>query len=266
MALDLKRNLLNGITRVNRRLFASELPPRVAFYFHCLNDHELSPFAEFLAWLRASSFQFCSLNAYLAADGPEKRAFISFDDNYVSWHEQLPLFARHGLACTFYTNTAPLRDRSTTLDQQTYFDRIGHRGKRVALSSAEVREIAAAGHTVGCHTHTHRKLSELPLAEGRQEMLKSKHILEDLIGKPVDDFSYPFGIPRYFPGALKDYAKTIGFRTIADAMPCMLHAPIDPIAIQRHTWRLQASVEQNARDAAIDGRLFVQVFGRSPIG
>ena len=266
MGAKLKRNLLNGVTSVNRHLFAATLPPRIAFYFHCLHDDELSPFAEFLTWLRASSYRSCSLDAYLAADGPEKRVFISFDDNYVSWHEQLPLFAKHGVTCTFYANTVALRDRSTATQQQAYFDRIGHRGKRVALSSSELREVDAAGHTIACHTHTHRKLSELPLPEGQQEMLESKHILEDLLAKPVEHFSYPFGMPRYFPRALKDYAKTIGFRTIADAMPCMLHAPIDPMAIQRHIWRLQSDVDQNARDAAIDGRLFVKLFRRSPIG
>ena len=149
----------------------------------------------------------------------------------------MPLFDKHGVKCTFYTNTLPLRDRSSLAEQQAYFDRIGYRHRRVALSSAELSAIDKAGHTIACHTHSHRKLSDIALEDGKDEMRRSKEILEDIVGVPVVDFSYPFGMPRYFPDSLRTYAKSIGLCRVAEAMPCMLHANFSSDSIQRHGWR-----------------------------
>jgi peptidoglycan/xylan/chitin deacetylase (PgdA/CDA1 family) len=265
MDVDLKRTLLNGIRWVHRRLLRKPLPNRVAFYFHSLEDGSVESFLDLVTWLSSRGYRFCSLREYLQ-EVDDKRAFISFDDNYFSWYQQLPLFAEYGVTCTFYTNTFPIRDRSTREDQRIYFDRVAHGGQRVPISTDEIRAIAAAGHTVASHAHTHRKLTDLSLEEGKRELLESKEILEGIVGKPVDDFSYPYGMPRYFPPELRAYAEAIGFRTVANAMPCMLHAKVRPTSVERHAWRSQVRTHENIRDAEIDGRIFVKLFGRSPIG
>lgn len=58
----------------------------------------------------------------------------------------------------------------------------------------------------------------------------------------------------------------MGFTRIADAMPCMLFSRFDPMSIQRHGWKMDGDVVSNAQEASIDGRLFVKLFKRSPIG
>jgi peptidoglycan/xylan/chitin deacetylase (PgdA/CDA1 family) len=59
-----------------------------------------------------------------------------------------------------------------------------------------VDEIAALdGHTVhvGGHTVTHPLLPELPVRQQRREIVDNKRHLEDILNRPVEAFSYPFG-------------------------------------------------------------------------
>lgn len=48
-----------------------------------------------------------------------------------------------------------------------------------------VREIAAAGHEIACHGFSHQLIYKQTPDEFRQETLRSKHLLEDLVQRPV---------------------------------------------------------------------------------
>lgn len=54
-----------------------------------------------------------------------------------------------------------------------------------------VREIAAAGHEVGSHGWSHRKLTSLDPSKVREELRTSKKELEDITGQPVYGFRAP---------------------------------------------------------------------------
>ena len=47
--------------------------------------------------------------------------------------------------------------------------------------------------SIGCHTVTHPSLGLLTEEQQRYEILQSKNTLEEIIGKKVDQFAYPFG-------------------------------------------------------------------------
>lgn len=51
-----------------------------------------------------------------------------------------------------------------------------------------VRDIAAAGHEVACHGMSHKLIYRQEVAEFRDETRRSKALLEDLIGKPVQGY------------------------------------------------------------------------------
>lgn len=55
-----------------------------------------------------------------------------------------------------------------------------------------VREIAAAGHEVGTHGHSHTKVYHLTRETFRAELLRSTRTLEDLSGRPVLGHRAPF--------------------------------------------------------------------------
>ncbi|HQQ76955.1 MAG TPA: polysaccharide deacetylase family protein [Thermoanaerobaculia bacterium] len=58
-------------------------------------------------------------------------------------------------------------------------------------SPALVKRIAEAGHEIGCHGDTHRRVFELPPAEFREDVRRSRDTLQAATGKPVSAFRAP---------------------------------------------------------------------------
>ena len=58
-------------------------------------------------------------------------------------------------------------------------------------SQALVRRIAEAGHEIGCHGDTHRRVFELSLADFREEVRRSRDTLQEITAKPVTAFRAP---------------------------------------------------------------------------
>lgn len=54
-----------------------------------------------------------------------------------------------------------------------------------------VADAAAAGHEIGSHTHTHPLLTDVSGAQRREELRRSKEILESVTGASVDGFRAP---------------------------------------------------------------------------
>lgn len=63
------------------------------------------------------------------------------------------------------------------------------------MTSAQVREIHAAGMQVGAHTISHPILANVDLSAAEMEIVGSKQRLEALIDAPVSLFAYPNGKP-----------------------------------------------------------------------
>ncbi|MDZ7851047.1 MAG: polysaccharide deacetylase family protein [Halodesulfurarchaeum sp.] len=64
-------------------------------------------------------------------------------------------------------------------------------GEVVADHPDAVEKLVAAGHEVGSHTYTHRLLTELDATERREELERSRAILEETTGETVSGFRAP---------------------------------------------------------------------------
>lgn len=252
------------IRRVHVELLSRPLPLQLAIYLHEIDRQMWPALRAMIEHLQDAGYRFVGPDAFVAAE--DRVAFLSFDDNYRSWWTALPLLEELGVVATFYINTCAFRDRDSRVEIDAYFDRLHFRGERVPLSVAEVREIAAAGHVVGAHGHSHRMLAALPSAEAHADIEISKRLLEDLLGQEVAHFSYPYGMRRHFNENLRAFCRSIGFRTIANAIPGMQFAHQTADQIQRSIWRLNAPIDVNLDNLRIDGRLFQHLTGRSAVG
>jgi polysaccharide deacetylase family protein (PEP-CTERM system associated) len=58
-------------------------------------------------------------------------------------------------------------------------------------SPALVKRIAEAGHEIGSHGETHRRIFEMTLPEFREEVRRSRGILQEIAGRPVTAFRAP---------------------------------------------------------------------------
>lgn len=61
------------------------------------------------------------------------------------------------------------------------------------MRRSDLIALTAAGHTVGCHSHTHPDLTRLSPDELESEVIGSKQRLEETLGQRVSAFCYPAG-------------------------------------------------------------------------
>lgn len=263
----MKAQVLNFIRQGHIRFASRDLPAKLAIYFHELDRHQIPAFREALTYFVDQGYHFASPQEFVCGSVDEKLLFVSFDDNFKGWHEAMGAMETCGATATFYVNSGVFRDEAAPHVISDYFDRIRYFGDRRTLTRNELREIAAKGHTIGCHTHTHPMLSLLPRAAWDDEILASKHVLEDILGTVVDDFSFPFGMRRHFSTALRDYCADNGFKTVATGISGQQHMTrIDPLEIHRSGWKFDLALAENIANLKVDSRLYARLSGRSAVG
>ncbi len=112
-------------------------------------------------------------------------------------------------------------------------------GQVAAAHPSMVQRIVAAGHEVGCHSDRHELVSRQTPDEFRDDIQRSKAILEDLSGQPV----LGYRAPNYSIGPKQDWAYDLlleaGFRYDSSVYPILhdrygqLDAPRFPYEIRR---------------------------------
>ena len=241
-----------------------EVPERLAIYGHSMEQTAWEGFQGLVEVLRARGYRFVGPVELL--EGPARSVFLSFDDNFRSWYDALPLFEALDVSTTFYVNTEPFRDRAPARVVRDYYGRIRYAGDSTPLTTRELREIHERGHTIGCHTHTHADLGRLSMSEALAEISQSKRELEEIIDAPVDHFAYPYGMRRNSPENLRDACLELGLQTVCNSIPGLQHVGHHPACIQRSPWDFYESAEYNLQNLAVDGRIFERLTGRSAVG
>lgn len=193
-------------------------------------------FARQLAELRAAGYAALDFDRLDQAVAQPRTIGITFDDGYVNVLEQA---------------LAPLAEQGFSAMQYVVADAIGGRNDwDLALGEAperlmdlaQLRAWLAAGHRIGSHGLSHARLTELPAAAAREEIVASRKKLEDWFGVPVLHFCYPYGAwnPR-----VRDLVAAAGYRsacTTAFGLNIAATPPLELSRIQaRHrSWGLKA--------------------------
>ena len=137
------------------------------------------PLSEFVAQLDALAAQGIPVLDPAALEQGLPRGggvVLTFDDGHASNARlALPQLLARGLRAAFFITTAHT-------DQHAGF-----------CTSAQLRELAAAGMVVGAHGHTHRFLSDLDDTELHAEMRDSQRVLCAVLGAPARQMSFPGG-------------------------------------------------------------------------
>lgn len=261
--MQLKYPIQQLIQQLHYSFMLRELPLKLGIYFHELEPHQQIHFREMVSKVRSLGYRFVGVEEYLAAD--DKVAMVSFDDNYKSWHDAIPLFKDTEVPVVFYMNTMPIADDATPEELQVYYNRVEHKGQRKSLSRKDILELHQAGHTIACHSHSHYNLRNIPSSLWQEEILRSRDILADIINSDVRHFSFPFGMRRHFSEELIDYCLSSGFDSVAEAHPALLHTPPSPRRIPRTLWSYHRSPEENIKNLQVNGEPFMRLTGKSAI-
>lgn len=107
-----------------------------------------------------------------------------------------------------------------------------------------VRRIDAAGHEIGSHSYWHRLVYDLSPEEFREDLKRSRGVLQDIIGKPVTTFRAPsFSITKRSLWALEILVEE-GFTTDSSIFPVrhgrygIPDAPCQPYSLDLPAGRL----------------------------
>ena len=116
---------------------------------------------------------------------PAHAVAITFDDgtHSVLMHA-IPILKRYGFSATVFVVTNQVQAQSGGTAPRDQF---------ASLTRDELVTLSREGLTIGSHSQTHRRLTELSADECEQEVAGSKRSLECILGEPVHWFSYPYG-------------------------------------------------------------------------
>ncbi len=155
----------------------------------------LETFRSQMAWMKQSGWRGLSVGEALRYPA-EPSVCITFDDGCeTDLIAAAPVLREFGFNATFYLTAG-------------FLSTPGY------LIVSQVRDLDAQGFQIGCHSMTHRYLSDLPELELKHEVVDAKLYIEAIVGHPIEHFSCPGG--RYDQRTLQ-MARHAGFATVANS-------------------------------------------------
>jgi len=101
------------------------------------------------------------------------------------------------------------------------------------LRRQEVAGLQDYGVDVGAHTVNHVDLGSIPLEQAKRELTESKVVLEEILGRPVPLFSFPFGKETNIRPEVRTMVKEAGFYALFSAYGGYVSGVSDPYDIRR---------------------------------
>lgn len=152
-------------------------------------------FAAHLEWLAAQRYRPCTMadfeRWYLhGAALPERSVLITFDDGFAGLHRHaLPLLAARQWPATVFLVSGMIGRRDDWRSRE-----FGSAGSDDLLSREQIVEMARHGIEFGSHSRTHADLSAIAVeVQLRDQVQGSRDELQQLLGRPVTHFAYPYG-------------------------------------------------------------------------
>jgi peptidoglycan/xylan/chitin deacetylase (PgdA/CDA1 family) len=102
--------------------------------------------------------------------------------------------------------------------------------RRALLSAAQLRLLADEGMTIGSHTCSHARLTEVDADAAQAEIADSRRELEDLLGREVAHFAYPYGL---FDPSVREMVVRAGYRSACSTRAGFNRPSEDPFLLRR---------------------------------
>ena len=157
-------------------------------------------FEQQMQYLRQSEYSPVSLDSYISSlrknsPLPDNPIIITFDDGFEDfYHNAVPAALKYDIPLTLFMVAKGIGGTNKWMHQRG-------KPKRNLLNQNELLACAKAGVTIGSHTLTHPRLTEVDDKLASKEIKLSKMQLEDILEQEVKHFAYPYGL--YDPEHLK---------------------------------------------------------------
>jgi peptidoglycan/xylan/chitin deacetylase (PgdA/CDA1 family) len=181
-------------------------------------------------------------------DWPASSVAVTFDDGFAdTFANALPVLARYRIPATMFALSDRIGARNDWMSVRGF-------PERPLMTAAQLREMVAAGVTVGSHTRTHPRLPELDAKAKRDEIGGSKARLEDMLGCGVASFAYPYGL---FDEDAKLAVEEAGYRSACSVRTGFNGPDVDRFLLRRievygtdTLWRFRQKLRFGANDVS----------------
>lgn len=161
-------------------------------------------FAQQMGELKTEGFETDTFGTVCSSRVPPKRVFITFDDGFSDVFENaLPLLRQHGFGSIQFLVADLLG--ATSEWQKSSGELPG-----TLMDRTQIEDWLAAGQEIGSHTLTHPRLTHVSTSQAREEIIGSKKKLEDIFGRAVEHFCYPYG--DWNP-EIRDFVAEAGYKS-----------------------------------------------------
>ena len=134
---------------------------------------------------------------------PSKPIMLTFDDtNEDQYRVARPELRKYGFRAVYFIITGKIGKHKWFMNAQ------------------QIKQLSDEGNVIGCHTLSHTNFKRLKGMSWNTEIAQPKNQLEEITGKPVDYFAFPFG---YWNRAGLPELHKLGFKAAFQ-----LDAPRDP--------------------------------------
>jgi peptidoglycan/xylan/chitin deacetylase (PgdA/CDA1 family) len=134
-------------------------------------------------------------------DADKKYVILTFDDGYRDNYTLLmPLLEKYKFKAVIYAVTHKAENSWDLKDERRTFP---------LLTREQIMEMSRRGIEFGAHSMNHVDLTQVGVEEAWKEIEGSKRFLQELLGKKIKSFAYPYGKTN---DAIKELVKKAGFK------------------------------------------------------
>ena len=142
---------------------------------------------------------------------------VTFDDAFESLIDNaLPELHSRNIPCTIFAV-------SETFGKAANWEDIGEtHGKEKVMTLDHVHKVSSALVRFGAHTLTHPVLTSLDEQAARREIVESRSRLQELVGREISLFSFPYGA---FDNRLICLCREAGYERVFTTIPAPIRGP-----------------------------------------
>lgn len=175
---------------------------------------------------------------------PERPLLVTFDDGTADFYTgALPILQKYNFPATLYITSHYIGATTRWLADEGC-------GEMPMLTWQQVREIHASGLVeIGAHTETHPHLDIIGKAKAKTEITRSKQVLEEQLGHPIQSFAYPHG---HHDKQTKQLVVDAGYSSACAVKNALSATTDDRFALSRVTIEIDMTLDNI--DAYIAGK------------